>query len=137
MQIIVHNEQELDKVVDAMLPLLEKHNIFAFEAKMGSGKTTFISRLIAAVSDHADVSSPTFGYVKEHETNLGIINHFDLYRLEHEDEAYDIGIEEYLYGDDICLIEWPKKIENLLPENTVWVNIEVAPDQSRIFEIEL
>ncbi|SFT75612.1 tRNA threonylcarbamoyladenosine biosynthesis protein TsaE [Lishizhenia tianjinensis] len=137
MQIIVHNEEELDKVVDQMLPLLETHSIFAFDAKMGSGKTTFIARLIAAISDESDVSSPTFGYVKEHDTKMGTVHHFDLYRLEHEDEAYDIGIEEYLYGDDICLIEWPKKIENLLPENTVWVSIEVAPDQARIFDIEL
>ncbi|MDX1445668.1 tRNA (adenosine(37)-N6)-threonylcarbamoyltransferase complex ATPase subunit type 1 TsaE [Lishizhenia sp.] len=137
MQIIVNNEEELDKVVDQVLPLLEQHKIFAFDAKMGSGKTTFIARLIGAISEGADVSSPTFGYVKEHETNLGTVHHFDLYRLEHEEEAYDIGIEEYLYGDEICLIEWPKKIENLLPENTVWVNIEVAPDQARIFDIAL
>lgn len=137
MQIVVKNIEELHKVVEAIQPLFDTHNIFAFDAAMGSGKTTFISQLISSFSNDADVSSPTFGYVKEHETNLGRINHFDLYRLESEDEAYDIGIEEYLYGDDICLIEWPRKIENLLPENTVWVNIEVAPDQSRIFDIAI
>jgi tRNA threonylcarbamoyladenosine biosynthesis protein TsaE len=93
---------------------------------MGSGKTTFISRLIQKMGYSDDVSSPTFSIINEYETSdYGICYHLDLYRIESDEEAYDIGIEEILYGKNVVFLEWPSKIENLLPENTVIVRIEV------------
>jgi tRNA threonylcarbamoyladenosine biosynthesis protein TsaE len=117
---------ELDKGIEQFIPLLKEHNIFAFHAEMGSGKTTFISRLIQKMGYSDDVSSPTFSIINEYETSdYGICYHLDLYRIESDEEAYDIGIEEILYGKNVVFLEWPSKIENLLPENTVIVRIEV------------
>ena len=100
-------------------------NIFLI-GMMGSGKTTFISRLIQKMGHSGDVSSPTFAIINEYKTeDFGICYHLDLYRIESDEEAYDIGIEEILYGKNPVFLEWPSKIENLLPENTVIVTIEV------------
>jgi len=79
MQIVVKNIEELSKVVEAIQPLFDTHKIFAFDAAMGSGKTTFISKLISSFSQDAEVSSPTFGYVKEHETDLQDLLGLDVY----------------------------------------------------------
>jgi tRNA threonylcarbamoyladenosine biosynthesis protein TsaE len=126
MHIEIPNIESLDQGVEQFIPLLKEYNIFAFHAEMGSGKTTFISRLIQKMGYSDDVSSPTFSIINEYETSdYGICYHLDLYRIESDEEAYDIGIEEILYGKKIVFLEWPSKIENLLPENTVIVRIEV------------
>lgn len=129
--------KNIDQVINALKPLFENHNCFAFKAPMGSGKTTFIAALLQSLGIKETIASPTFGYVKEYNAAIGTIYHFDVYRLNNELEAYDIGMDEYLYSGNVCLIEWPEKIENLLPENTVWINIHVEKDNSRTFEIEL
>ncbi len=78
------------------------------------------------------MSSPTFSIVNEYETSDGqTIYHFDFYRLKHESEAVDIGAEEYFDSGSYCLIEWPEKIPNLLPDRHLQVFLEVQPDQSR------
>lgn len=126
MHIEIPNIESLDQGVEQFMPLLKTNNIFAFHAEMGSGKTTFISRLIQKMGFSGDVSSPTFSIINEYKTSdYGICYHLDLYRIESDEEAYDIGIEEILYGKNVVFLEWPSKIENLLPENTVIVRIEV------------
>ena len=111
---------------------------FAFYAEMGSGKTTFISAVLKAMGVESLEGSPTYSLVNVYESPVyGKLFHFDLYRLKNEIEAYDIGIEEMLYGGGICFIEWPEKIAEILPENTVSVYIRKNHDNSRTLKIEL
>ena len=111
---------------------------FAFYAEMGSGKTTFISSVLKAMGVECLEGSPTYSLVNVYDSPVyGKLFHFDLYRLKSEMEAYDIGIEEMLYGGGICFIEWPEKIAEILPENTVSVYIRKNHDNSRTLKIEL
>ncbi len=111
---------------------------FAFYAEMGSGKTTFISAVLKAMGVESLEGSPTYSLVNVYESPVyGKLFHFDLYRLKNEIEAYDIGIEEMLYGGGICFIECPEKIAEILPENTVSVYIRKNHDNSRTLKIEL
>ncbi len=112
-------------------------NIFAFYGKMGAGKTTFITALCRELGVDEDiVNSPTFTIVNEYRAAKGFpIYHFDFYRLNSPKEAYDIGIEEYFASDGLCLMEWPEKIEEILPESSVKVYIEELPNRSRILKI--
>lgn len=111
---------------------------FAFYAEMGAGKTTFISTILKAMGVEELEGSPTYSLVNVYDSPVyGKIFHFDLYRLKNEIEAYDIGIEEMLYGGGICFIEWPEKIVEMLPENTVSVYIRKNHDDSRTLNIKL
>lgn len=117
-------ESDLIQISTAFLNTFKKDTIFAFYAEMGVGKTTFIRYLAKAMGIEDEVSSPTYGFVNEYESPyFGVVHHFDLYRITDEEEAYDIGIEEYLYGDEKVFIEWAENIDNLLPESCVRVTI--------------
>ena len=101
--------------------------VFAFDGPMGAGKTTFIRQLCADMGSEDIVNSPTFAIVNvyDYPTDGGKreIYHFDCYRIKDVREALDFGAEEYLYSGEYCFIEWPENIEQILPENTVWVKI--------------
>ena len=132
-----HTIDDLKKISQDFLEQFKDYNVFAFKAEMGAGKTTFISTLLKAMGVEDEISSPTYSYVNEyHSPYFGKIYHFDLYRIESEEEAYDIGIEEYLYGNSYVFLEWGEKIDNLLPENTVWIKITVHKNGSRTFEVD-
>jgi len=101
---------------------------YAFSGDMGSGKTTLIQALVKELGSTDPVSSPTFSLVNEYEIEDGGVNtiyHFDFYRIESIEEVYDIGYEEYFYSNNYCFIEWPEKIETLLPEN--YIEIRISP----------
>ncbi len=137
MEIRVESLDALHNAATEFLEITKGHKIFAFDAEMGTGKTTFISALLHAMGIVEVEGSPTYSLVNVYESKMfGRIYHFDLFRIESEEEAFDIGIEEMLYSDSYCFIEWPSKIENVLPEDAVLVRMRIE-DEVRILEIDL
>jgi tRNA threonylcarbamoyladenosine biosynthesis protein TsaE len=129
---------DLPGVAQGFLSHFDNRKVFAFQGEMGAGKTTFICALLAAMGITEIEGSPTYSLVNVYNSPLyGQVFHFDVYRLKSETEALDIGIEEMLYSGSYCFIEWPEKVDNLLPENTVWVNIRSLEDNTRLITTEL
>lgn len=127
--------EELDMVAEEVLSALDGRTVVAFDAPMGAGKTTLISRIAAMLGAEDKVTSPTFAIVNQYEGRDRRIYHFDMYRIERVEEALDFGSEEYLSSGDLCLVEWPEKIEPLLPDDTMVVRIEILSDSARRFVI--
>ena len=130
----INSLDELDVVAQAVLDSLDGRSVVAFDAPMGAGKTTLISRIAHLLGAEDDVTSPTFAIVNQYEGERTIY-HFDMYRIERVEEALDFGSEEYLSSGELCLVEWPEKIEPLLPEDTMVVKIEILSDSARRFVI--
>ena len=130
--------EDLDRAAQEFLRAIGEHNLIAFYAPMGAGKTTFITAVCKALGVEEDaISSPTFAIVNEYRGRGGRpIFHFDFYRIEQPAEALDIGLYDYLDSGELCLMEWPENVETLLPEETLQVHIEVAPDGSRMLSWE-
>ncbi len=136
----VGNLEEIDKVAEEFIRYISESdlqsNIFAFYGKMGAGKTTFIKAICKALGVQDNVNSPTFTIINEYKSAKGFpIYHFDFYRINRIQEAYDIGTEDYFSGSGLCLIEWPEKIAEILPEDCIKVSITTNPDLSRTIEI--
>ncbi|CAN5617588.1 hypothetical protein BH11BAC1_BH11BAC1_24200 [soil metagenome] len=132
----VHSLDDLDGAADGLLKTYPLHQIFAFFGNMGTGKTTFIKSLCRALGVKENVTSPTFALVNEYLLENGNpIYHFDFYRIEKEQEALDIGINEYFNSGNYCFIEWSEKILHLLPEDTVRVGITTI-NETRIITTE-
>lgn len=135
--ITIESLEGIDAAAREFAAALGGDRIVAFYGSMGAGKTTFISALCSAFGVEDDVCSPTFTIVNEYRAADGdSIFHFDFYRIDSLKEAVDIGFEEYLYSGSLCLIEWPEKVEPLLPEETLKVRIIVTGDDSRRIEID-
>lgn len=111
--------QELDAVAKELIAFAQGRKFFIFEGEMAAGKTTLIKAFCKALGVEDVVSSPTFSIVNEYVAGKGLVYHFDCYRLKNIQEAYDIGYEEYFYSGEYCLVEWPSKVEELLPEKYV------------------
>ena len=128
---------DLPEAADAILEALNGRSIVAFWGEMGAGKTTLIRALCDRLGVTDTVTSPTFALVNEYHTETGEpIYHFDFYRINRIEEVFDFGYEEYFYSGDLCLVEWPEKIEPLLPEHTMNVRITVDSETARTFEID-
>ncbi len=107
--------------------------VFAFYGKMGVGKTTFIKALCEVLGVKDVITSPTFAIINEYtDGNNNPIYHFDFYRIKKLEEVYDMGYEDYFYSGNLCLLEWPELVEDVLPENVIKVTIEEQPDGSRL-----
>ena len=129
--LLVNGQNEVVKATD-ILDKCGSKRVFAFDGKMGAGKTTFIKHLCEAMGTEDVVNSPTFAIVNVYEVASGEeVYHFDCYRIKDLREAMDMGAEEYLYSGNYCFIEWAEMIEPLLPEDTVWVKIEVEENGER------
>lgn len=133
MELQITNLADIRKVARQFIEAMEGRTIFALYGKMGVGKTTFTKALCEELGVQDVINSPTFAIVNEYEDGHGQpIYHFDFYRIKRLVEAYDIGFDEYLDSGNLCLIEWPELIEELLPENTVRVTIEEQADGTRV-----
>lgn len=127
---ITYSLNELSTVA-ATIIANTKSKTMLFYATMGTGKTTLIKEIAKQLGCHIS-SSPTFALVNEYETtDHEVLYHFDFYRIEDENEAYDIGIEDYLYNNSWAFIEWPENIENLLPLESQVITIKTNEDNSR------
>lgn len=130
----VDSIEQLPEAAHRFVEMMEDETVYAFYGDMGAGKTTFINQLCKALGvDDDDTSSPSFSIINEYRssTTAELIYHFDLYRIEDIDEAFDIGVEDYFDSGALCLLEWPERIEPLLPDDTVVVNIKVNDDNTR------
>lgn len=109
------------------------YTVFAFNGEMGAGKTTFIKALCEELGVNDVTNSPSFAIINEYrsDTTAELIYHFDCYRLENEMEAEDIGVEDYFYSGALCFIEWPERITDLLPDDTVEVDVLEEEDGTR------
>ena len=110
------------------------NTIFAFNGSMGAGKTTFIKAVCEELGVSDVINSPTFAIVNEYHSDIttDLVYHFDFYRIKNIHEANDLGAEDYFYSGSLCFIEWPEKVEEILPPNTVWIDIEEQEDGSRL-----
>lgn len=146
MEIEIKSTEQLADAARTFISNIGERRIFAFYGKMGAGKTTFIKAICTELGVEDVITSPTFAIVNEYEiapkassslsNNLPAVPtqsvyHFDFYRIKRLEEVYDMGYEEYFYSGALCFIEWPELIEQLLPEDTVRVRIELQPDDSR------
>ena len=102
----------------------KKGQIYCIKGDLGVGKTVFTKGFAAGLNIEENVSSPTFTIVNEYHEGRLPLYHFDVYRISDSDEMYEIGCEEYFFGDGVCLIEWAELIEDILPENVIWIVIE-------------
>ena len=135
--IIIQSLEELKIAAQKILMLYRKEKIFVFHGVMGTGKTTFIKTICKELGVLDNVTSPTFPIVNEYKNNAGeSMYHFDFYRIKNENEAWDLGFEEYLSSGNYCFIEWPEKVSNLLPENFLKINID-AESETRIITMQL
>ncbi|MBK8845943.1 MAG: tRNA (adenosine(37)-N6)-threonylcarbamoyltransferase complex ATPase subunit type 1 TsaE [Bacteroidetes bacterium] len=127
--------EKLPIVAHAIADKLKEYPVVAFYGEMGAGKTTLIKLICNELGVMQATASPTFAIVNEYVSESGrLIYHFDCYRLNSHREFYDLGYEEYFYGHDICLIEWPEKVEGLLPPQHLIVRI-IKEGESRIFKL--
>ena len=124
----------IPEAAEKFVALMGDETVYAFHGDMGAGKTTFIRQLCRALGVEEDLAnSPSFSIINEYrsDTTAELMYHFDLYRLESVEEALEIGVEDYFDSGALCLLEWPERIEPLLPDDTVVVEIKVNPDDSR------
>ncbi len=123
--ISICNLSDLPRAAHEFIQEMGDYTVFAFYGKMGAGKTTFIKAICEALGVEDVINSPTFSIVNEYRSQTAeLIYHFDFYRIKNIEEAYNIGCEDYFYCGAICFIEWPEKIESLLPSDVVTVMIE-------------
>ena len=133
MEIIIRHKKDIPASVKKMLVYAGNRKIFAFDGPLGSGKTTIIKAICRFFGALDTTSSPTFTIVNEYRIKGGNpLYHIDLYRIKKISEAFDIGIEEYLTGDSYCFIEWPGIVDEILPEETVRINISVGENEERV-----
>lgn len=138
-RIEIKTTADIERAAREFIELMDDRTVYAFRGEMGAGKTTFINALCRelGVTDDA-TASPTFAIINEYrsDTTAELIYHFDMYRIEKPEEAEDLGIDDYFYSGALCFIEWPERIEDFLPDDTVNVILLVNDDESRTLLID-
>ena len=133
MKITINSLDNIVQAAQEFKAAIGEHRVIAFHGEMGAGKTTFIKALCAEFGVTDNVASPTFAIINEYLANDGsTIYHFDLYRMETIADLQNIGVEDYFYSGNLCLVEWPELAEPLFPSNVLDVTITVLPDKTRV-----
>ena len=136
MKLTIESLDTIQLTARQFIDQIGNRTVFAFNGKMGAGKTTFIKSICEEMGVKETVNSPTFSIVNEYETSdKRIIYHFDCYRINNVQEALDLGAEEYLYSGNLCFIEWSENIAPLLPDSLVNVDIEEVENGKRQINI--
>lgn len=134
----INSPQETANLAKTFAPKLSPGDVVAFYGDLGSGKTFMIKHICAELQAIEEPTSPSFTLINEYHTpHPFTIYHFDFYRLEHETELMNLGIEDFLYGDNICLIEWADKIEKYLPSKRYDIFIKFGSHKPDAREIEI
>lgn len=135
MEWVAKSPDDLVFIAESILKSAGEEGIFLFYGEMGAGKTTLIKALCKNLQVEEEVKSPTFNLVNEYQSITGkTIYHFDFYRIDDVSEALDFGTDEYFSSGDLCLVEWPEKISEILPEPHHRINIQIE-DNSRIISL--
>ena len=133
MEILIKDIDSISEAAKQFVDAMGDNTVFAFYGKMGAGKTTFIKAVCETLGVRDVINSPTFAIVNEYlDGQDNPIYHFDFYRIKKEQEVLDIGYEDYVYSGNVCFMEWPELIEDLLPEDAVKVTIEEQADGTRL-----
>ena len=137
MEIKIKNLETIHESAKEFIKNIGDKKVFAFYGKMGAGKTTFTKAICEVLGVKDVITSPTFAIVNEYtDGNGNPIYHFDFYRIKKLEEVYDMGYEDYFYSGNLCLLEWPELIEEILPDNAIKVQIEEQQDGSRLVTLE-
>ena len=137
MEFLSHSTAETEAAGEALARRLRPGTVLAYQGGLGMGKTAFTRGLARGLGCEDRVTSPTFTIVNEYEGRIPLF-HFDMYRLPDADALFDIGWEDYLGRGGVCAVEWSERVEDALPEDTVWVRIRRSPetDDWRIISVE-
>ena len=137
MERYTNSAQETEALGQELVQKMSPGTVIAFSGDLGAGKTAFVRGMAQGLELDCRVSSPTFTIVNEYKAAKGFpVYHFDFYRINKITEAYDIGIDEYFSGDGLCLIEWPEKIQEILPDDCFQVFVYVDEEGNRTIEID-
>lgn len=128
---------EIELLAEKLVKQFESFRVFCFEGVLGAGKTTLIEAICRYLGSKDPLSSPTFSIINEYDSPKGILFHMDWYRLKNEEEAFQIGIEDYLYSGHYCFIEWHKQAEMLIPKPFVHVTLTSLEASARSIKAEL
>lgn len=135
---IVFELLDIEKTAKRFLKVLNDYKVFAFSGDLGAGKTTFINALCRQLGVTENVTSPTYSIIQEYVAyNHSIIYHIDLYRIKNKEEAIEAGIEDCIYSNEICMVEWPEKAPLIFPGETVYVTFEILSGKKRKLIVEL
>lgn len=138
MNITVSSVKELEKASDIFIKEIGENRIFSFYGSMGAGKTTFIKSICEKMGIKDVINSPSFSIINEYTLpNGNPVYHFDFYRLNKIEEACQLGYEEYFYSGNLCFIEWPEKIQEIIPEESINVTIDVLKNKNRHIHSEI
>jgi tRNA threonylcarbamoyladenosine biosynthesis protein TsaE len=129
---------ELEEVAKELLHMAGNSRVWLFNGEMGAGKTTLIKAVCSALDVRSGMTSPTFSIINEYHTATGEpVYHFDFYRLKNENEALDIGVEEYLDSGRYCFIEWPDRVPSLIPARHLAIELRIVQQETRYIEAHL
>jgi tRNA threonylcarbamoyladenosine biosynthesis protein TsaE len=130
------SENDIQKYLSQIFEFAQGITLWLFVGEMGSGKTTTIKSICEFLNVSDEVSSPTFSIVNEYFSDkIGTVYHFDCYRIKNDDEAIGIGIEDYFYSGYHCFVEWPQKVEQLIPDQFLILNFEKIDETTRLLKI--
>ncbi|WP_298238296.1 tRNA (adenosine(37)-N6)-threonylcarbamoyltransferase complex ATPase subunit type 1 TsaE [uncultured Algibacter sp.] len=131
---IVYILEDIKSVAQELINSVTSKKILLY-GDIGVGKTTLVKAITTCLSSDDEVSSPTFSIVNEYEIKGGLLYHFDFYRIKDLEEAYNFGIEDYLFSDAWCIMEWPEKVKSIVPEPYDVIRLELNMDGTRTLKL--